>query len=91
MPPVGFELPVSAGKRPQTYALDRAATGIIIYLEKEISDQCLLSHTSVIRQNVQVFCTGVFLSVSVKVKDAIPESKIFRKETVCDIPRRESS
>jgi len=25
MPPVGFELTISAGERPQTYALDRAA------------------------------------------------------------------
>jgi len=28
MPPVGFERTISAGERPQTYALDRAATGI---------------------------------------------------------------
>jgi len=28
MPPVGFEPTVSAGERPQTYALDHAATGI---------------------------------------------------------------
>ena len=28
MPPVGFEPTVSEGERPQTYALDRAATGI---------------------------------------------------------------
>ena len=28
MPPVGFEPTFSAGERPQTYALDRAATGI---------------------------------------------------------------
>ena len=28
MPPVGFEPTVSAGERPQTYALDRAANGI---------------------------------------------------------------
>ena len=28
MPPVGFEITISAGERPQTYALDRAATGI---------------------------------------------------------------
>ena len=28
MPPVGFEPTVSAGERPKTYALDRAATGI---------------------------------------------------------------
>ena len=27
MPPVGFEPTISAGKWPQTYALDRAATG----------------------------------------------------------------
>jgi len=28
MPPMGFESTISAGKRPQTYALDRTATGI---------------------------------------------------------------
>jgi hypothetical protein len=27
MPPVGFEHTISAGERPKTYALDRAATG----------------------------------------------------------------
>jgi len=27
MPPVGFEPMISAGERPQTYALDRAAAG----------------------------------------------------------------
>jgi len=27
MPPVEFEPTISAGKRPQTYVLDRAATG----------------------------------------------------------------
>jgi hypothetical protein len=27
MPPVGFETTISAGERPQTYALDRAASG----------------------------------------------------------------
>ena len=31
MPPVGFEPTISAGERPQTYALDRAATGIGTY------------------------------------------------------------
>jgi hypothetical protein len=28
MPPAGFEAAVSADERPQTHALDRAATGI---------------------------------------------------------------
>jgi len=27
MPPVGFELTISAGERPKTYALDCAVTG----------------------------------------------------------------
>ena len=27
MPPVGFEPTIPAGERPQTYTLDRAATG----------------------------------------------------------------
>jgi len=27
MPPVGFESVISAGERPQTYALDRVVTG----------------------------------------------------------------
>ena len=31
MPPVGFEPTISAGERPQTYALDRVATEIGIY------------------------------------------------------------
>jgi len=46
---------------------------------------------SSIRQNVQVYFTGVFLSVPMKVKDTVPESKMFRKETVWDIARREPS
>jgi len=32
MPTVGFEPTISAGERPQTYALDRAATGTGIYI-----------------------------------------------------------
>ena len=36
MPPVGFEPTISAGKRPQTYALDRAATGTGIYIHIHI-------------------------------------------------------
>ena len=32
MPPAGFKPTISAGERPQTYALDRAATGTGIYI-----------------------------------------------------------
>ena len=34
MQPVGFEPTVSAGERPQTYALDRAATGTGTHAKK---------------------------------------------------------
>ena len=37
MPSVGFELTISAGKRPQTYALDRAATGTSITITTNIT------------------------------------------------------
>ena len=32
MPPVGFEPTISVGERPQTYALDRAATGTSVII-----------------------------------------------------------
>jgi hypothetical protein len=32
MPQVGFQLTILASARPQAYALDRAATGIGVYL-----------------------------------------------------------
>ena len=32
MPSVGFETMISTGERPQTYALDRAATGTGMYI-----------------------------------------------------------
>ena len=49
MLPVGFEPTISAGERPQTYALDRAATGtgIYIYLRDQISGCQHLSQKSV--------------------------------------------
>jgi hypothetical protein len=47
MPPVGFEPIVPAGERPQTYALDRAATGtgtLLFYvckIEHQLVAQCV--------------------------------------------------
>jgi len=42
MLPVGFEPKISAGKRPQTYALDRAATGTSIITISTINIVLLL-------------------------------------------------
>jgi hypothetical protein len=39
---VGFKLTVSAGERPQTYALDRAATGISLRALDKINNFLLL-------------------------------------------------
>jgi hypothetical protein len=47
MPPVGFEFTISAGERPQTDALDRAATGthnLRIFLEKINSFRLMVGH-----------------------------------------------
>jgi len=37
MPPVGFEAKIPAGARPQTHALDRAATGTGKMLMEEVN------------------------------------------------------
>jgi len=43
MPPVGFEPTISVGERPQTYTLDRAATGTgIILVFNELNAQILV-------------------------------------------------
>ena len=39
MPPVGFEPTISGGERPQTFALDRTATGIGMYVYEHSSSQ----------------------------------------------------
>ena len=48
MTPVGFEPSISAGERPQTYALDRVATGtgfiiiiIIIIIIMTMNSRCM--------------------------------------------------
>ena len=38
MPPVGFGPTISAGERPKTYALDRAATGTGTMVQVELND-----------------------------------------------------
>ena len=48
MPQVGFEPTISAGERPQTYALDRTATGIGTDCRYSI----ILSHHSVLGLNI---------------------------------------
>ena len=49
IPPVGFEPTISVGERPQTYALDRAATGTgfgVTYLTYIIADISIVIFTT---------------------------------------------
>jgi len=45
MPPVGFKPTISTGERPQTYALDRAATGTGTYCQVEHKFLCTVFST----------------------------------------------
>jgi len=78
MPSVGFEPTISAGERPQTYALDRAATGAgsIINIRIEIVqtfkniDDWLTVHRSIIlvylqldAQNSYLFTYNTFIKI----------------------------
>ena len=48
MPPVGFEPTISAGERPQTYTLDRAAIGTgtlnnnLLYNKQQNAQYCII-------------------------------------------------
>ena len=47
MPPVGFEPTISAGERPKTYALDRAATGTGLLFIVSVENKILRKRTIV--------------------------------------------
>jgi len=48
MPPVGFEPTILAGERPQTHAIDRAATGI------ELRPRCIPEKLGVNKKKVKI-------------------------------------
>ena len=71
MPPVGYEPTVSAGERPQTYALDRAATGtgmmmmmiiiiiIIMYFNNNFNVKCWVSYGLKLSGQLEIRITRV--------------------------------
>ena len=59
MPPVGFEPTISAGERPQIYALDRAATGTGKFTFDYAMSFCVLVYLQFIERKKQVFETGI--------------------------------
>ena len=69
MPPVGFEPTVSAGERPQTYALDRAATGtgcltvtFLILCFVDILEDLLRESISVASTRILLFSVSLHVS-----------------------------
>ena len=60
VPPVGFEPTISAGERPQTYSLDRAATGtgrILARTPNILTFTIFISH---VRQTSWLWCFASF-------------------------------
>ena len=78
MPPVRFEPTISAGERPQTYALDRAATGtglILLYQNKKKNYtktrfRCCHHRTVKLRADVTVTSLLLFTSISSYISTA---------------------
>ena len=54
MPQVGFEPTISAGERPQTYALDRAATGTGISLITNVYYKKTTWNTNICNCNITI-------------------------------------
>jgi hypothetical protein len=75
MPPVGFELMISAGERPQTYALDRAATGTGIMMMMMI--MIIITIIIIVFKEALVIdtnhCPGICFGKKKKGFDADPE------------------
>ena len=70
MPPVGFEPTNSASERPQTYALDRAATGT--GKVKDMSDWNLISLLTNVTDN-PVYTTS-YKNISLLINYAVENS-----------------
>ena len=66
MPPVGFEPAISASERPQTYALDRAATGTSIIRNLFIQIFQLTSDARKIHSNVSAMQYFSRLNIEVR-------------------------
>jgi len=68
MPPVGFEPTISAGERPQTYALDRAAIGCRYhYLVETFSSEIFYVNHSSLRRNMNQGGVAIHLLPSIRV------------------------
>ena len=89
MPPVGFEPTISASERPQTYALDRAATGIgnkAYYANRYLCRSTFVSKKSklklywiIISPIVTYACKVWVFKETIKNKLMVFERKLLRK------------
>jgi hypothetical protein len=54
MPPVGFETTISAGERPKTYALDRAATETGVFVCVLVSNYEIQVRFYLLKQSISL-------------------------------------
>ena len=87
MPPVGFEPTISAGVRPQTYALDRSATGngirVRLWLQNKMQEISVMGNTLGGKAPILGFwgdsSVGIRLAKGWTVRESKPgEGEIFR-------------
>ena len=71
MPPVEFEPTISAGERPQTYALDRAATGTgnVVIILTELSLFIHSIHFLIYTLNVNERVANTVFITSLMIRD----------------------
>ena len=83
MPPVGFEPTISAGERPQTYAIDRAATGTgTVHIYYTISVRAYVSDsgdkwTSELEWNRSYHYLQLFVECELLSHQIVPSSLAF--------------
>ena len=83
MPPVGFEPTISAGERPQTYALDRAATGPTLLTPVIFRKVNTFSPLLNVLPTAAAYFTGTIICLS-----WCPQFQLTAKTSAADITRR---
>jgi hypothetical protein len=86
MPLVGFELTISAGERPQIYALDRAATGtgfvplLLSNIPRNRSSRCAVT---ILKLVTETFKRHIFFRKLLKIKLLEMLRDIFEAVSTC--------
>ena len=67
MPPAGFEPTISAGERPQTYALDLTATGTGIYTY-EVQKHIIINTHILIHMYTRTYIMPIYRYINIQYR-----------------------